>query len=116
MSYVRTLMSTFELFRDADEDLCFRLKTQRGMVLLTSEGFANKSDAEEAIELVQRLAPEARNYERTRSDTGHGFTLQTYEGEVVGTSKQFASVSERDKAIEAVKDDAPDAEVLGLDR
>ncbi len=109
-------MSTFDLFRDANKDLCFRLKTASGKVLLTSEGFASRADAEEGIELAQRLAPEARNYERSRSDAGHGFTLQTYEGEVVGTSELFPSIAARDKAIEAVKDEAPGAEVTGLER
>ena len=109
-------MSTFELFRDGNKDLCFRLTTAGGKVLLVSEGFASRAEAEEGIELVQRLAPEARNYERSRSDAGHSFTLQTYEGEVLGTGEIFPSTAARDKAIEAVKDEAPEAEVVGLDR
>ncbi len=105
-------MSTFELFRDENKDLCFRLKTAIGKILLTSEGFSSRAEAEEAIELAQRLAPEARSYERSRSDAGHSFTLQSYEGEVVGTGELFPSTAARDKGIEAVKDEAPGAEVV----
>ncbi|MFZ1331158.1 MAG: YegP family protein [Flavobacteriales bacterium] len=108
-------MSTFELSRDANNDLCFQLKTAKGTVLLTSEGFATKADAEDAIERAMQLAPEARSYERSRNEEGHGFTLQSYDGEVVGTSEFFATTAERDKAIEAVKDNAPEAEVVGYD-
>ena len=36
-------MSTFELFRDENKDLCFRLKTASGKILLTSEGFSSLS-------------------------------------------------------------------------
>lgn len=116
MPYVRPSMSTFELFRDENKDLCFRLKTDSGKILLTSEGFASRPEAEEAIELAQRLAPEARNYERSRSDAGHSFTLQTYEGDVVGRGELFPSTAARDKGIETVKDEAPEAQVVGLDR
>ena len=49
------------------------------------------------------LAPEARSYERSRSEEGHGFTLQSYDGEIVATGELFATTGERGKAIEAVK-------------
>ncbi|HQV51962.1 MAG: YegP family protein [Flavobacteriales bacterium] len=109
-------MSTFELFRDTNNDLCFQLKTASGKVLLTSEGFESKAEAEEAIERAVSLAPEARSYERSRSEEGHGFTLQSYDGEIVATGELFATTGERDKAIEAVKDNAEEAEVVGYDR
>ncbi|MBK8497279.1 MAG: YegP family protein [Flavobacteriales bacterium] len=104
-------MGTFELFQDDNNDLCFRLKVN-GKVLLTSEGFSSRAEAEEGIELAKRLAPEARSYERSRSDLGHGFTLQTYEGDVVGTGELYPTTTARDKAIEAVKDEAAEAEVV----
>ena len=109
-------MSTFELFRDTNDDLCFQLKTTSGKVLLTSEGFESKADAEEAIERAISLAPEARNYERNRTEASHGFTLQSYDGDVVATGELFATTAERDKAIEAVKNNAEEAEVIGYDR
>ncbi len=105
-------MSSFQLFRDTNGDLCFRLADSRGTILLTSEGYASRTEVEEGIVLAQRLAPEARNYERNRTSEGHGFTLQTYDGEVVATSELHATTAARDKAIEAVKDEAQEAEVV----
>ncbi len=105
-------MGTFELFRDQAGDHCFRLKTAKGEVILTSEGHASKAEAEDGIELAQKLAPEAMNYERKRTDEGHSFMLQTYNGEVVATSAVYDTTAARDKGIEAVKKEAPGAEVV----
>jgi len=105
-------MSTFELFRDENADLCFRLKTASGKVILTSDGFASRAEVEDGVSLAQKLAPDAKNYERKRTDDGHSFTLQTYDGEVVGTSEVYPTTAARDKGIEDVKDNAPEAEVI----
>lgn len=104
-------MGTFELFRDDNGDLCFRLKAD-GKVILTSEGYASREEVEDGVSLAQKLAPNAMNYERKRTDAGHSFMLQTYDGEVVGTSELYSSTASRDKGIEAVKDEAPGAEVV----
>ena len=104
-------MGTFEIFRDKDGDLRVRLKTTKGEVILTSEGYATRAEAEEGIEVVRKLAPEAMNYERKQTTAGHRFTLQSYSGEVLGTSELFASSSAQDKAIKTLKREAPEAEV-----
>ena len=105
-------MGTFELFQDKAGDFRFRLKAANGEIILASEGYGTKADAEEGIEVAQKLAPEAMNYERKRTDAGHSFTLQAYNGEVVGTSEVYTSTTARDKGIEAVKKHAPGAEVI----
>ena len=105
-------MGTFELFQDQTGDHCFRLKDAKGRVILSSDGYGSMAKAEEGIELAQKLAPEAMNYERKRTDAGQSFMLQTYNGEVVGTSEVYATTAERDKGIEAVKKQAPGAEVV----
>lgn len=107
-----TAMGTFELFQDKTGDHRFRLKDAKGNMILSSDGYGSKAEAEEGVELAQKLAPEAMNYERKRTDTGHSFMLQTYNGEVVGTSEVYATTAERDKGIEAVKKQAPGAEVV----
>lgn len=105
-------MGTFELFRDEAGDHRFRLKADNGEIILASEGYATKADAEEGIEVAQKLAPDAMNYERKRTDAGHSFMLQSYNGEVVGTSALYTTTAARDKGIEAVKDEAPGADVV----
>lgn len=105
-------MGTFELFQDPTGDHRFRLKVAKGGIILTSDGYGSRAEAEEGVELAQKLAPEAMNYERKRTDAGHSFMLQTYNGDVVGTSEEYATTAERDKAIEAVKKQAPGAEVV----
>ncbi len=105
-------MVTFEIFLDKAKDHRFRLKAANGKIILASEGYSTRADAEEGIEVVQKLAPDAMNYERKRSDAGHSFTLQAYNGEVVGTSEVYTSTAARDKGIEAVKHEAPDAEIV----
>lgn len=105
-------MGTFELFRDEDRELCFRLRSAKGNILLTSEGYAGRAEVEDGISQAKALAPGAMNYERKRTDAGHSFMLQTYDGEVVATSEMYPTTAARDKAIEAVKHEAPGAEVI----
>lgn len=104
-------MGTFELFRDENKDLCFRLRAADGRILLTSEGYASRAEVEDGISKAQALAPGAMNYERKRTDAGHSFTLQAYDGEVVATSDVHPTTTARDRSIEAVKSEAPGAEV-----
>ena len=105
-------MSTFELFKDADGDLRFRLRADNGKILLTSEGYASRAEVEDGVSQAQALAPGAMNYERKRTDAGHSFMLQAYGGDVVAISEVFPTTDARDKAIEAVKREAPGAEVI----
>jgi uncharacterized protein YegP (UPF0339 family) len=107
-------MGTFELFRDKAGDHRFRLKAGNGEIILASEGYTTKADAEEGIEVAQKLAPDAMNYERKRTEAGHSFTLQAYNGEVVGTSEVYTTTAARDKGIEAVKNEAPGADIVEL--
>ena len=105
----------FELYTDNAGEYRFRLKAGNGENILASEGYKQKSSAENGIESVKKNASEDARYERKETTAGkHMFNLKATNGQVIGTSQSYASASGRDGGIESVKSNAPDARVEDL--
>ncbi|MCK5501079.1 MAG: YegP family protein [Tritonibacter mobilis] len=105
----------FELYTDNAGEYRFRLKAGNGENILASEGYKQKSSAENGIESVKNNASEDARYERKETAAGkHMFNLKATNGLVIGTSQSYASASGRDGGIESVKSNAPDARVEDL--
>ena len=105
----------FELYTDNAGEYRFRLKAGNGENILASEGYKQKSSAENGIESVKNNASEDARYERKETAAGkHMFNLKATNGQVIGTSQSYASASGRDGGIESVKSKAPDARVEDL--
>ncbi|MZR12192.1 DUF1508 domain-containing protein [Maritimibacter sp. DP07] len=105
----------FELYTDKAGEYRFRLKAGNGEIILASEGYKQKSSAENGIDSVRKNAPNDARYER--KDTASGkpmFNLKATNGQVIGTSETYSSASARDAGIESVKKNAPDATVENL--
>lgn len=100
----------FELYKDNKGEFRFRLKAGNGEIILASEGYKQKSSAENGIESVRKNAPTDERYERKDSSSGKPmFNLKASNGQVIGTSETYSSPSSRDNGIESVKKNAPDA-------
>ncbi|MCA2007582.1 YegP family protein [Tritonibacter mobilis] len=105
----------FELYTDNAGEYRFRLKAGNGENILASEGYKQKSSAENGIESVKKNASEDARYERKETTAGkHMFNLKATNGQVIGTSQSYASASGRDGGIESVKSNAPDARIEDL--
>ncbi|MCB4457567.1 YegP family protein [Leisingera sp. McT4-56] len=100
----------FELYTDNAGEFRFRLKAGNGENILASEGYKQKSSAENGIESVRKNAGDDARYERKETSSGkHMFNLKAANGQVIGTSQSYASASGRDGGIESVKKNAPEA-------
>lgn len=102
----------FELYKDNAGEFRFRLKAGNGENILASEGYKDKSGAENGIASVKKNASEDGNYERKEAANGKfHFNLKAANHQVIGTSQMYASADSRDNGIESVKSNAPDASV-----
>lgn len=100
----------FELKPAAGSQFMFNLKAANHEVILTSESYASKANAEGGIASVQKNAPADDRYQRkTAKDNSPYFVLVGGNGEVIGTSEMYASVSGMEAGIASVKANAPGA-------
>ncbi len=100
----------FELYKDKAGEFRFRLKAGNGENILASEGYNDKSGAENGIASVRKNAPDDARYERKEGANGkHHFNLKAANHQVIGSSQMYESASGMEGGIESVKNNAPDA-------
>lgn len=105
----------FELYKDKAGEFRFRLKAGNGEIILASEGYKQKSSAENGIESVRTNSPKDERYERKDTSSGKPmFNLKASNGQVIGTSESYSSESARENGIQSVKNNAPDAKLEDL--
>ncbi len=103
----------FELYQDKAGEYRFRLKAGNGQTILASEGYKQKSSANNGIESVKKNAADDSRFERKETASGKFmFNLRASNGQVIGTSESYNSVAARDNGIESVKSNAPDAAIV----
>ncbi|MEM7224045.1 MAG: YegP family protein [Pseudomonadota bacterium] len=105
----------FEIYKDKAGEHRFRLKAANGQAILASEGYNQRSGAENGIQSVRRNAPDDARYERKETQSGkHMFNLKAGNGQVIGTSQSYESASARDNGVASFMKNAPDAEMVDL--
>lgn len=105
----------YEVFPGKDQQYYFRLKAANGEVILSSEGYVNKSGCLNGIASVQKNSPEDQHYERLTAKNGAPyFTLKAANHQVIGRSEMYSSVAARDKGIESVKKNGGSSTIVEL--
>lgn len=90
----------------------FNLKSNNGLVILTSEGYTTKANCENGIESVKRYAQSTENFERkVTKEKKIYFNLKAANGQIIGTSQLYSSDFACDKGITSVKNNATEAVV-----
>ena len=103
----------FEVYKDKAGEHRFRLKAGNGEVILTSEGYKEKSGCANGIESVRKNASNADRFEKKTTASGkHRFNLKAGNHQVIGTSQSYDSESGCDNGIASVGRNAPDAKVV----
>lgn len=103
-------MGKFVIAKRSNGEYQFNLKAGNGQVILTSEGYSNKSGCENGIESVRTNAPNDARYERKESKNGKPyFVLKAGNGQIIGTSEMYESAAGMENGIESVKSNAPEA-------
>ena len=102
----------FELYKDKAGEFRFRLKASNGQTILASEGYKDRSGADNGIESVKKNAGDDARYEKKESTSGKPyFVLKAANHQVIGMSEMYESEAARDNGIASVKTHAPDAAV-----
>lgn len=105
-------MGKFLISKRTNGEFQFVLKADNGQVILSSEGYANRSGCDNGVESVRNNAPDDNRYERkTASDGREYFVLKAGNGQVIGTSQMYQSGDGMENGIESVKKNAPSATV-----
>ena len=103
----------FEIYKDKAGEHRFRLKAGNGEVILTSEGYKEKSGCANGIESVRRNSTNADRFEKKTTASGKfRFNLKAANHQVIGTSQSYDSESGRDNGIKSIGRAAPDAKVV----
>lgn len=102
----------FELNTSANGKFYFNLKASNGQIILSSEMYDSRANAENGIASVQKNAADDARFERKTSAKGDPyFVLKAGNGEQIGRSEMYSSEAARDSGIESVKANAPGAAI-----
>ncbi len=108
-------MSRYELKRTSDSQFLFNLEAANNEVILTSERYKAKADAENGIESVRTNSALDERFERRIAADGKPyFVLKAPNGEVIGRSEMYASNAAMEKGIRSVKTNAPIARLVDI--
>lgn len=103
-------MGKFVIIKRVDGAFQFNLKSNNGMVILTSEGYTTKANCENGIESVKLYSQDKSAFLKNKSTNNQlFFTLNATNGQVIGTSQMYRSDFATDKGIASVKSNALEA-------
>lgn len=85
----------FELFKSPKSGkFHFRLKAKNNQIILASEAYNSKKNAENGIASIKKHATSMKNFETKQAKDGRGyFVVKAKNGEVIGTSQMYKSRS-----------------------
>lgn len=102
----------FEIRTAKDGQTYFVLKAGNSQVILTSELYKERRNAEAGIESVRKNAATAARFEtKTAKDGRSYFVLKAGNGEVIGQSETYSSAAGCRNGIRSVQNNAPTANV-----
>lgn len=107
------MSAKFELKRTSDGEFMFNLKAANQEIILTSQMYQTKKNAEEGISSVMHNAPLRERYEEKVGTNGKSyFVLHAANRLVIGRSEMYGSHAAMEKGIASVQRNAPDAETV----
>lgn len=104
-------MGKFIITKRLSGEFQFNLKSNNGLVILTSEGYTTKANCENGIEAVKHFSQEESRFEKITSKDKFYFNLKASNGQIIGTSQLYGSEFGVEKGIASVKKNALEAKV-----
>jgi uncharacterized protein len=106
-------MGKFIITQRINNEYQFNLKSGTGEIILTSEGYVQKSSCHKGIESVRINSQDNARYDRRVAVNGRDyFVLKARNGEIIGKSQLYSSKSAMENGISSVKTTAPTAEII----
>ena len=105
----------FELKTAKNGQFHFSLLASNGQVILQSEMYESKANAQNGIASIQKNAADDARYDRLVSKSNKPyFVLKAANHQIIGQSQQYESEAARDNGIESVKKNAPEGTIVDL--
>ena len=105
-------MGKFVITKRNNGEFQFNLNASNGQSILSSEGYASKTNCNNGIESVRKNSQDDIKFEsKTSTNEKFYFNLKATNGQVIGTSQMYATEASRDNGIQSVKTNAPDATI-----
>ena len=109
------MAAKFELKPAKGGKFMFNLKAANGQVVLTSETYDTKKNAEKGIASVRKSAAVAKRFDKRESKKKEPyFVLTASNGEIIGTSEMYTTAKSQEKGIASVQKNAPESKVVDL--
>jgi len=109
------MKARFEIKRTANDKFMFNLKAANDLIILTSQMYATKENAEDGIASVRQNAALDERYEKKVGTDGKPyFVLHAANRLVIGRSETYSSPEAMQKGIASVKRNGPKAETVDL--
>lgn len=106
-------MAKFEIYKSKSGKFHFRLKSGNGQIILSSQGYAQKSGAKNGIESVRKNASRDGGTEIYEGKNGKTyFRIKSTNGQTVASSQGYASGRGAANGLSSVQKNASDAEVV----
>jgi uncharacterized protein len=103
----------YVMIKSAPSQFHFVLMADNHEVILTSETYASKQEAQSGIATCQLNSPHDRRYVKPISRANHPFfVLRAENHEVIGTSQMYSSASARDNGVASCKIHGPTMNVF----
>jgi len=108
-------MAKFEIFKDKENKLRFRLKSGNGQTIIASQGYTRKSSCLNGIASVKQNSQDNTNFERLRSnDSRPYFNLIAKNKLVIATSQMYSGSKSMEQGISSVKKNAITAKIIEI--
>lgn len=105
----------YELKKTEAGKFHFTLNAGNHEVILSSQLYAEKDNAEKGIDSTRANGPHEARYERKLSAKGEPyFQLKAPNGQIIGTSEMYGSEASRDNGIHSVMSNSPTITVKDL--
>jgi uncharacterized protein YegP (UPF0339 family) len=102
----------FEIYTDKAGEFRFRLKSENGQTIGSSEGYKAKKGALNGIESVKKNASDENQYALKEGKSKWYFNLKAKNSQVILSSRGYTSEAGANKGIKSVMNAAPDAKVV----
>ena len=107
----------FEIFKDKSGAFRFRLKAKNGQIILSSEGYTQKTNCQKGVSSVKRNSKNEDRFELKQSSNKKWFfNLKAGNGQIVGTSELYDNEANAKNGVKSVMNNAPTSETVDLSK
>jgi uncharacterized protein YegP (UPF0339 family) len=106
-------MSKFQVYKGTNDEFYFRLVAGNDQVVLSSEGYTDRSGCENGIDSVIKYSRDISKYKLKKSKNDkHYFVLRSGNNKVIGTGQMYSSKQAAEKGIDTVMNNVKGASII----